>query len=304
MPDIKSIVLNTPAEALEDVLSPFIEEQFPSFMRSDYRKLVLFIKAYYEWAERENNPSFVNQKLDSAIDVDNNLLEFYDHFRSVYLEGFPTDLAINVDGNTPNKTTLIKKIKNFYGNKGTESAYRFLFRILYDSNVEFYYPKNFILRASDGVWVEEKSIKITRTNQDKHPYLLGGVVQQYGGEGESKLLGYADIDRIHSYYQDGVPVTELYLTNLVGTINANGIVTLFPPSNLGIDSFTETTYSVLGDFFVQTPGENYTVGDTVYVVSGGVGFSAKVEQTGLAGAVKRIRIENSGVNYFDSIWVS
>ena len=48
MAQIKSIVLNTPAEALEDVLSPFIEEQFPSFMRSDYRKLILFIKAYYE----------------------------------------------------------------------------------------------------------------------------------------------------------------------------------------------------------------------------------------------------------------
>ena len=301
MPDIKSIVLNTPAEALEDVLSPFIEEQFPSFMRSDYRKLILFIKAYYEWSEKQNNPSFVNQKLDTAIDVDNNLSQFYDHFRSMYVDGFPKDLAINVDGLSPNKKTLIKKIKNFYSNKGTESAYKFLFRILYDSGVEFYYPKNFILRASDGIWVEEKSIKVTRTNQDKHPQLLGGVVQQYGGEANRELLGYGNIDRVHSYYQDGVPVTELYLTNLVGTINPNSSVTLIPPSNLGIDSFTETTYSVLGEFFVQTPGQNYTIGDNVYIVANGVGFSAKVEQTGLAGAVKRIRIENSGVNYFDSV---
>lgn len=300
MPDIKSIVLSTPAEALEDVLSPFIEEQFPSFMRSDYRKLVLFIKAYYEWAEQQSNPSFVNQKLDSALDVDNNLLEFYEHFRSMYLDGFPENLATNTDGISPNKKTLIKKIKTFYGNKGTESAYRFLFRILYDSGVEFYYPKNFILRASDGMWVEEKSIKVTRSNQDKHPHLLGGVVQQYEEDG-IKLLGYANIDRVHSYYENGVPVTELYLTDLIGTIRPNKPITLIPPTNTGIDSFTEITYSVLGEFFVQTPGENYTVGDTVYVISNGVGFSAQVEQTGLAGAVKRIRIENSGVNYFDSV---
>jgi len=301
MAQIKSIVLNTPAEALEDVLSPFIEEQFPSFMRSDYRKLILFIKAYYEWAEQQDNPSFVNQRLDSAVDVDNNLEQFYDHFKSMYLDGFPPDLAVNIDGISPNKKTLIKKIKNFYGNKGTESAYRFLFRVLYDSSVQFYYPKNFILRASDGIWVEEKSIKITRVNESSHPYLVGGTVQQYGGEGGNVLLGYADIDRAHSYYQDGVPVTELYLTNLVGNISPGASVKLIPAATSGLDPFTETTYSVLGEFFVQTPGENYTVGDTVYVVANGVGFSAKVEQTGLAGAVKRIRIENSGVNYFDSV---
>ena len=89
MPDIKSIIINTPTEALEDVLSPFIEEQFPSFMRSDHRKLVLFIKAYYEWMEQEGNVGFTSRKLDSVIDVDNNLTEFYDHFKSTYMNGFP-----------------------------------------------------------------------------------------------------------------------------------------------------------------------------------------------------------------------
>jgi len=298
MPDIKSIVLGTPAEALEDVLSPFIEEQFPSFMRSDYRKLILFIKAYYEWAETQNNPSFVNQKVGSIRDVDNSLEQFYTHFKNMYLDGFPEQLAINIDGNQPNKRTLIKKIKNFYGNKGTESAYRFLFRVLFDSDVEFYIPKNFILRASDGQWVEEISVKITRNNEDKHQYLLGGTVEQYNG---LTLLGAANIDRVFKYYQDGVPVTELFLTNLVGNFIPNAILILNPQEDSGQDSFTETAFSVLGEFFVQTPGENYRVGDTVYVTTGGVGFSAKVEQTGLAGAVKRIRIENSGVNYFSSV---
>lgn len=301
MIDIKSIVLNTPAEALEDVLSPFIEEQFPSFMRNDYRKLVLFIKAYYEWAEKQGNPSFVNQKIDTAIDIDNNLFEFYEHFKSMYLDGFPDTLAVNIDGIAPNKKTLIKKIKTFYANKGTESAYRFLFRLLFDSGVEFNYPKNFILRASDGLWVEEKSVKVTRSNEQLHPSLKGGTIQQYGGEDNTVLLGYANIDRVHSYFQDGVPVTELYLTNIVGTFTPNSSVRLSPPNESGVPAFNEITYSVLGEFFVQTPGENYIVGDVVFVTTGGVGFSAKVEQTGLAGAVKRIRIENSGVNYFDSV---
>jgi hypothetical protein len=298
MPEIKSIILNTPAEALESILSPFIEEQFPSFMRSDYRKLVLFIKAYYEWAETQGNAGFVNNNIDSAIDVDNNLEQFYSHFKSTFLDSFPEIFATNTDGLKPNKKTLLKKIKQFYGSKGTESAYRFLFRLLFDSNVQFYYPKNDILRASDGKWVEQVSIKVTRNNETLHKYAEGGKVQQY--KDLYTLQAYATIDRVFQYYQDGVPITELYLTDLVGNFLPNVEVVLTPPDST-FDPFTETTFSVLGDFYIQTAGSNYNVGDVVYLQGDGVGFSAKVQQTGLDGAVKRIQIENSGINYVNTI---
>jgi hypothetical protein len=298
MPEIKSIILNTPAEALESILSPFIEEQFPSFMRSDYRKLVLFIKAYYEWAETQGNAGFVNNNIDSAIDVDNNLEQFYSHFKSTFLDSFPEIFATNTDGLKPNKKTLLKKIKQFYGSKGTESAYRFLFRLLFDSNVQFYYPKNDILRASDGKWVEQVSIKVTRNNETLHKYAEGGKVQQY--KDLYTLQAYATIDRVFQYYQNGVPITELYLTDLVGNFLPNVEVVLTPPDST-FDPFTETTFSVLGDFYIQTAGSNYNVGDVVYLQGDGVGFSAKVQQTGLDGAVKRIQIENSGINYVNTI---
>jgi len=298
MPEIKSIILNTPAEALESILSPFIEEQFPSFMRSDYRKLVLFIKAYYEWAETQGNAGFVNNNIDSAIDVDNNLEQFYSHFKSTFLDSFPEIFATNTDGLKPNKKTLLKKIKQFYGSKGTESAYRFLFRLLFDSSVQFYYPKNDILRASDGKWVEQVSIKVTRKNETLHKYAEGGKVQQY--KDLYTLQAYATIDRVFQYYQNGVPITELYLIDLVGNFLPNVEVVLTPPDST-LDPFTETTFSVLGDFYIQTAGSNYNVGDVVYLQGDGVGFSAKVQQTGLDGAVKRIQIENSGINYVNTI---
>jgi hypothetical protein len=267
-------------------------------MRSDYRKLVLFIKAYYEWAETQGNAGFVNNNIDSAIDVDNNLEQFYSHFKSTFLDSFPEIFATNTDGLKPNKKTLLKKIKQFYGSKGTESAYRFLFRLLFDSNVQFYYPKNDILRASDGKWVEQVSIKVTRNNETLHKYAEGGKVQQY--KDLYTLQAYATIDRVFQYYQNGVPITELYLTDLVGNFLPNVEVVLTPPDST-FDPFTETTFSVLGDFYIQTAGSNYNVGDVVYLQGDGVGFSAKVQQTGLDGAVKRIQIENSGINYVNTI---
>lgn len=299
MPDIKSIIINTPSEALEDVLSPFIEEQFPSFMRSDHRKLVLFIKAYYEWMEQTGNVGFVSRKLDSVIDIDNNLNQFYDHFQSTYMHSFPEVLAVSTDAETPNKQTLLKKIKNFYGSKGTESAFRFLFRVLYDSDVHFEYAKKHILKASDGQWIEEISIKVTRKNESYHETLIGGRVYQLTATNE--ITASADIERVQKYYQNGIPVTELYLTNLIGNFSPNGTVTLDNPSVPQLIPFTEQSYSVLGEFFVETQGENYLVGDVVYISSNGVGFVAKVSQTGLAGSVKRIGIENSGINYYDTL---
>jgi hypothetical protein len=146
--------------------------------------------------------------------------------------------------------------------------------------------------------VEQVSIKVTRNNETLHKYAEGGKVQQY--KDLYTLQAYATIDRVFQYYQDGVPITELYLTDLVGNFLPNVEVLLTPPDS-ALDPFTETTFSVLGDFYIQTAGSNYNVGDVVYLQGDGVGFSAKVQQTGLDGAVKRIQIENSGINYVNTI---
>ena len=161
MDTVKNILTNTNEETLDSILSPFIQEQFPGFIREDHPKLILLIKAYYEWMDEKGNPGNVLSKLDTVNDIDANADEFYSHFKNTFLASFPEIFAEDELGNKPNKKTLLKKIRDFYGKKGTESAYKFLFRILYDSDLEFYYPKTDILKASDGQWIEPKSIKTT-----------------------------------------------------------------------------------------------------------------------------------------------
>ena len=107
MADIKNIILDTKEEELEKVLSPFIQHQFPSFMRSDYGKLILFIKAYYEWMETKGNPGYAISNLNNMWDVDRNLEEFYINFKRLYLESFPDFVATNSAGEKPNKKTLL-----------------------------------------------------------------------------------------------------------------------------------------------------------------------------------------------------
>lgn len=297
MAAVNNIVLTTEAEALEKILSPFIQEQFPSFMQTDYRKLVLFIKAYYEWMEQKGNPGYVLSKLDTIWDSDRSLDEFYSHFKNTYLLSFPELFAVNADGKTPNKNLLLKKIRDFYGNKGTESAYKFLFRLLYDSDLEFYYPKNDILKASDGVWVEPRSVKTTSSNGSDLFGGKNGQLVQYNG---SVLVASAFIDTVVQYSFNGLPVTEFFITDINGEFLPNLEVRIQKDSS----EWREVAYSVLGDFFVELAGSGYRVGDAVTVTANGVGFAAQVEQTGLAGSVKRISISNSGFNYSGDVTVN
>lgn len=299
MNEIQNIVLGTRTEELEKILSPFIEEQFPSFVKTDYRKLVLFIKAYYEWCEKKGNAGYALNNLQAAYDLDENADEFYTHFKNTYLSGFLDTLATNTAGNKPNKNTLLKKIREFYGEKGTESAYRFFFRILYDSDLEFVYPGDNVLRASDGKWVETKSIKTSSSNGTALFSCKNGEIQQYSG---TLVTATAFIDNVVQYSVNSLSVTEFFITDINGTF-----VPDLPLRIVKDDaSYTEVAYSVIGGFNIVLPGTNYRIGDTVAVIEGdsGTGFSAKIEQVGLGGTIKKIGIIDSGINYGSDVVVT
>jgi len=299
MVNANSIILNTSVESLEDIFSPFIEQQFPSFVRADYRKLVLFVKAYYEWLDQRGNSGYVLGKLDTVSDVDQNVDEFYSHFTNTYLASFPTLLATDSLGNKPNKKTLLKKIRDFYGNKGTENSYKFLFKVLYDSDLELYYPKTDILKASDGQWTEPISIKTTSVNGSNLFNVKNGTIVQY--DSGRNVLASAEIDSVVQYSFNGLLITEYFIKDLNGDFVPNRDVTV----SKGSVEYSEIAYSVLGEFFVELPGEGYQIGDTVSVVTtAGTGFVARVEQTGLAGSIKKIGIINSGVNYGSDVIAS
>jgi hypothetical protein len=292
MSTVNNIVLETRTEELERILSPFIEEQFPDFMKADYRKLVLFIKSYYEWCEKTGNPGYVLSNVNFAQDTDKSLEEFYSHFRETYLRGFVDTFATDSTGRMPNKNTLLKKIREFYGEKGTESAYRFLFRVLYDSDLEIAYPGDDILKLSDGNWIEEKSIKTSSSNGSALFSCKNGQLIQYSG---NAVVASAFVDNVIQYTVKSLTVTEFFVTNINGTFDPDLPIVAVKDGT----EYTEIPFSVLGSVFIELPGENYRIGDTVGVVDvqSGYGFSARVEQTGLRGSIKKLAITNSGVNY-------
>jgi len=144
--------------SIDNPISFIVENQIPEFIRSDpdqkYVNFVAFIKAYYEWMEQENGVTAESRKLLSYADIDKTTDEFIKQFILKFLPYFPENLASD-------RSKLIKTINEFYAKKGSIESLKFLFRVVYNEDIDVFLPKENILRASDGKWRIPQTLRLT-----------------------------------------------------------------------------------------------------------------------------------------------
>jgi hypothetical protein len=188
-------------------ISNLVASQVPFFVRNDHENFVAFLEAYYEFLEQQNGVTNVTKNLLTQSDIDLTDI-FVENFYNNFIPLIPEDTAVD-------KTLILKHIKDFYRSRGTEKSIRFLMRILFNEDVDFYYPQRDILRVSDGKWYQEKSIKITDLEVD------GVANNQLGIETKfisRRITGntsnaYAVVESSSSYYEGNSLVRELKLSN-------------------------------------------------------------------------------------------
>ena len=136
--------------------SLLISSQLPEFVRDnpDYANFTLFLKAYYEWMEQDNQVTNRSKNLLSYKDVDTTTDEFIDYFVNDFLPNFPQDTLLS-------KQESIKVARQLYQSKGTPASYQLLFRILFNSDFDVFYTKDAVLKASSGEWYVTKSLKVS-----------------------------------------------------------------------------------------------------------------------------------------------
>ena len=69
------------------------------------------------------------------------------------------------------KRLFLKRVKDFYQSKGTDKSLILLFRMLFNEEVEVYYPKNDMLRVSAGNFTSDIILNIKNLTGDSalHP---------------------------------------------------------------------------------------------------------------------------------------
>ena len=249
-------------------LKNFVKSQLPEFVRNDHQAFVYFLEAFYEWLESNPEKVRVSSQMKDFFDVDETLEVFVDDFKKTYVNSFPINLVINTEtGERLNTRTLIKNIRNFYKAKGTPSTYRFLFKILFDSDIEIYYPKNFIFKLSDGVWNAEKKMYISPRfsfldERSDSSTINGKVVcQRLNSLVENPVIGTAKVVSSNTFIKNGIYVTELDLDEIYGTFSENELLFDFDTSEV-----IGKVFPVLRDISVTNRGKGYKKNQSINFV--------------------------------------
>ena len=114
----------------------------------------------------------------SDVNSPNN--EYIYNYRHELFENFPENIQID-------KTLLAKHIKELYLDKGNERSYKTLFRLAFGQvkgrlkeHLEFYYPKNDLLKLSDGQWIQSITLQVSQL-ADNYNFLAKDIVGQTSG---------------------------------------------------------------------------------------------------------------------------
>src|SRR6056300_1219478 len=104
------------------------------------------------------NPVTNIQELLNFRDPDKVISNFLTKFRNEFLNTLPENLDDGID-----KRKLIKYIKSLYRTKGTNRGHELFFKLLFGLQSETIYPREQMLRVSDGKWDTKTILRVIST---------------------------------------------------------------------------------------------------------------------------------------------
>ena len=287
------------------LISPLVAQQLPEFVRGEYSTFVTFIEKYYEWMEQNGNVVKASEEVQYAQNVDLATDYYIEQIKQEFLPYFPESIALD-------KRKFLKLVNNFYSSKGTPNSLKFLFRALYNEEIEIYYPKDDILKASDGKWVLPLALRIDTDdnnifNIEKN--LITGLTSKATALVEKVTRS---VDR-----QLGVSYVELYISNVdkifstgevISSTYNNGTIDVTVTGRLiGALSEIQINPNNRGLFYNPFDVTTGYPGDPVTIVGGlnptantPIGAIAHVGET-TQGGIPDIIVSNGGFGFRDPL---
>ena len=129
-------------------ISSYIDELVPDHVESSFPDLVNFLKTYALYLERQNKSGFYLNALDIQRDIDFVENELLTELQNEIGIAIPRDFATN-------PRMFYKRLVEFYKSRGTPESITSFFRMIFDDEVETYFPFVDILNPSDGDWTDQ-----------------------------------------------------------------------------------------------------------------------------------------------------
>jgi hypothetical protein len=231
------------------------------------------------------NPVTNIQELLNFRDPDKVISNFLTKFRNEFLNTLPETLSNGVD-----KRKLIKNVKSLYRAKGTNRGHELFFRLLFGLESETIYPREQVLRVSDGKWDTKKILRVIATTGDT-ANLIGRSI-----EGETSGAT-AIVENVFKFQIGANEVSELILNEdtIVGTFSTSEVIR--GTASDDDDIFIKATVTGLPSVVtISNDGSLYSETDSITITGGGQGAIVQVNAIG-RGGVSEFIIDNPGSGY-------
>ena len=236
------------------------------------------------------NPVTNIQELLNFRDPDKAISNFLTKFRNEFLNTLPETLATGL-----NKRNLIKNVKSLYRAKGTSRGHELFFRLLFNEQSETIYPREQMIRASDGQFDTKK---ILRAIQSTGQLSTGDTADLIGRTITGETSGAtAIIENVFKFQVSENLVTEFILNDdtITGTFQTDEIIrgTETDESDVFIKATVTGIPNVIS---VTNDGALYTTGEALGVTGGGSGAAININDIG-RGGITQIFIDSAGSGY-------
>ena len=144
-------------------------------------------------------------------DIRHTLDEFLVYYRDTYLHELPYGIV--------DTETMIERVLDFYQSRGSEDAFRFLFRAIFNKSVSISYPRDQVFMASDGQYEIPTVMKFSRSTFVGDPLDLE-TRQIVGLTSGAK----ATVLRITESYEGDLAVVTAFIDDILPRVIEGNIV--------------------------------------------------------------------------------
>jgi hypothetical protein len=231
------------------------------------------------------NPVQSIQQLTNFRDPDKVISQFLDNFRNEFFKTIPDNLSSGI-----NKRNLIKNIKSLYKLKGTQKGHEVFFRILFNNQSETFYPREQMLKVSDGKWNTQTVLRVLSTQGET----LSLIGRQIKGRTSNAT---AIVENVEKFYIGANEVSEI-------TINKETIVGTFVVSEIIEGTETDqsdyyilaTITGIPGTKTITNDGNLYTTDDLIKITGGGEQAAMQISDVG-SGKITETFVDAGGSGY-------
>ena len=184
-------------------ISSYVDDLIPDHIQSAYPDLVTFLKTYALYLERTNKSGFYLNSIDIQRDID--------HVESALLTELQNEIGVAVPRDfVTDPRAFYKRLVEFYRSRGTPESITSFFRVIYDDEVETYFPYVDLLEPSDGDWTDQAAaIQADRTAfTPSNTFTISGTPTVVSGNTDEGYAAFLDDDVVFVNNTYQIPTTD------------------------------------------------------------------------------------------------